>query len=94
MSDSQCGYRLYTRRVIRGTPISPGRYEFETDIAIRAARLGYRIGEVDIPTVYGEEKSQIRAFRDVPRIFGTYLRLTLEGIAPPREMRDARNDGS
>jgi glycosyltransferase involved in cell wall biosynthesis len=90
VSDSQCGYRLYSRDVIRRTPITPGRYEFETEIAIRAARLGFRIGEVDIPTVYGEEQSQIRAFRDVPRILGAYLRLTLEGIMPPRAMREAR----
>lgn len=90
VSDSQCGYRLYSRAVIAGTPITPGRYEFETEIAIRAARLGFRVGEVDIPTVYGEEQSQIRAFRDVPRILGTYLRLTLEGVFPPEEMRAAQ----
>jgi len=44
---------------------------------------------VAIPTVYGEEKSQIRAFQDVPRIVGTLGRLTLEGLFPPPAMRAA-----
>lgn len=90
ISDSQSGFRLYGRRVLDGTPITPGRYEVETEVAVRAARLGFRLTEVEIPTVYGVEKSQIRLFRDVPRIFGTLLRLTLEGIVPPAAMRAAR----
>jgi glycosyltransferase involved in cell wall biosynthesis len=90
ISDSQCGYRLYGRAVIASTPITPGRYEVESEVVVRAARLGFRLAEVEIPTVYGEEKSQIRAFRDVPRIFGVLARLTLEGVAPPAVMRDAR----
>ena len=57
---------------------------------MRAARLGFRLSEVEIPTIYGAEKSQIHAFRDVPRIIGTLLRLTLEGLVPPAAMRAAR----
>jgi len=89
VDDSQCGYRLYRREVFLRTPITPGRYELESEIIVRAARLGFRIAHVDIPTVYGEEKSQISALRDVPRILGTLLRLTAEGIVPPRVMREA-----
>lgn len=93
VSDSQCGYRLYGRAALRATPITPGRYEVETEVIVRAARLGFRLAEVEIPTVYGTEKSQIRAFQDVPRIAGTMLRLTVEGFSPPRAMRDApRNE--
>jgi UDP-N-acetylglucosamine---dolichyl-phosphate N-acetylglucosaminyltransferase len=89
VSDSQCGYRLYRREVFMQTPITPGRYELESEFIVRAARLGFRVAEVEIPTVYGEEKSQIRTFRDVPRIFGTLARLTFERYAPPRAMREA-----
>jgi glycosyltransferase involved in cell wall biosynthesis len=89
VSDSQCGYRLYRREVLARTPLTAGRYEFETEIIVRAARLGFRLGEVSIPTVYGEEKSQIHAFRDVPRIFGVMVRLSVEGAWPPRVMREA-----
>lgn len=90
VSDSQCGYRLYHREVIARTPISPGRFEFESEIVVRAARLGFRLAEVEIPTVYGEERSTIHTARDVPRIVGTLVRLTLEGVAPPADMRAAR----
>lgn len=87
--DSQCGYRLYRREVLARTPVTPGRYEVETELVIRAARLGFRLGHVEIPTVYGDEKSQIRTMRDVPRIVGTLLRLSVEGVWPPAEMRAA-----
>jgi len=87
VSDSQCGYRFYSRAVLMRTPLTAGRYEFETEIVVRASRLGFRIAEVTIPTVYGEEKSQIHPFRDVPRIVGVMMRLTLEGVVPPRAMR-------
>jgi glycosyltransferase involved in cell wall biosynthesis len=89
VSDSQCGYRLYGRSLLAATPSTPGRYEVETELIVRAARLGFRVAEVEIPTVYGEEKSQIHAFRDVPRIVGTLGRLTIEGMFPPPAMRAA-----
>ncbi len=92
VSDSQCGYRLYRRAVLATTPLTPGRYEVETEVAVRAARLGFRVAEVEIPTVYGTEQSQIRALRDVPRIAGTLLRLTAEGIVPPAAMRAAMRE--
>ena len=92
VSDSQCGYRLYRRAVLQRTPFTPGRYELETEIVVRAARLGFRLAEVEVPTVYGEEKSQIRALQDVPRIFGTMLRLDVERWLPPRAMREAMRE--
>ena len=89
VSDSQSGYRLHRRAVLERTPLTAGRYELETEMVVRAARLGFRIAEIEIPTVYGEEQSQFRPFRDVPRIVGTLLRLSLERVAPPPEMRAA-----
>jgi glycosyltransferase involved in cell wall biosynthesis len=89
ISDSQCGYRLHSRRLLEHTPLTPGRYEVETELVVRAARLGFHIAEVEIPTIYGEERSQVHALRDVPRIMGTLLRLTGEGVVPPAAMRAA-----
>ena len=82
ISDSQCGYRLYGRALLERTPVRPGRYELETEIVVRAARLGFRLTEVEIPTVYGTE-SQLRVFRDVPRIVAVLGRLTAERLWPP-----------
>lgn len=89
ISDSQCGYRLHTRRLLFAVPLTPGRYEVETEMAVRAARLGFRVAEVGIPTLYGTERSQIRMLRDVPRILGTMARLSAERLLPPTAMRAA-----
>jgi hypothetical protein len=78
-----------TRNAIVRYDPSTGRYEFETQILVRAARLGFRLAEVEIPTVYGEEKSHLSPFRDVPRIVGVLAGLTWEAVAPPAEMRRA-----
>jgi glycosyltransferase involved in cell wall biosynthesis len=94
VGDSQCGYRLYGRRLLERTPITPGRYEVESEVIVRAARLGFRIAQVPIPTVYGTEESQIRTLRDVPRIVGVLARLTVERVAPPAAMRRAARAGS
>jgi glycosyltransferase involved in cell wall biosynthesis len=90
VSDSQSGFRLHRRELLLRTPMTAGRYELETEMIVRAARLGFRLAEIEIPTVYGEEESQFRPARDVPRIVGTLTRLTLEGILPPPAMRAAR----
>jgi glycosyltransferase involved in cell wall biosynthesis len=88
ISDSQCGFRLFRANVLRRTPVTPGRYEVETEMAVRAARLGFRVTEVGVPTVYGSE-SHLSVTRDVPRIVAMMLRLSLERLAPPQPMRDA-----
>ena len=89
IADSQCGYRLFRSAVLAQTPVGSGRYEVETEMAVRAARLGFRFAEVIVPTVYGTD-SHLSPTRDVPRIVGTMLRLTLEGLLPPAAMRAAR----
>lgn len=92
VSDSQCGFRLHRRAVLAVTPLTPGRYEVESEMVVRAARLGFRLAEVTIPTVYGAE-SQIRTGRDVPKIVATLARLTWEGLVPPAPMRAAARAG-
>jgi hypothetical protein len=60
-------------------------------MAVRAARLGFTVAHVDIPTVYGDEQSHLSPTRDVPRIVAMMLRLTFERRPEPRAMsaRDA-----
>jgi len=89
ISDSQCGYRLYRRAVLEAVPVTPGRYEVESEMAVRAARLGFKVVERVIPTVYGTETSHLTIHKDVPRIFAMLMRLTLERLAPPPAMRAA-----
>jgi hypothetical protein len=83
IADSQCGYRLYRREVLQRTPVQASRYEVETEMAVRAARLGFKVAQVEIPTVYGDEVSHLSPTRDVPRIFAMMLRLTFEPRPKP-----------
>ena len=94
ISDSQCGYRLYRREVLALVPVRASRYEVESEMAVRAARLGFRVAEVTIPTVYGDEVSHLSLHRDVPRIVGTMVRLSWEAVSPPPEMRAAARERS
>jgi glycosyltransferase involved in cell wall biosynthesis len=84
ISDSQCGYRLYRRQVLEHTPVRASRYEVETEMAVRASRLGFKVAHVDIPTVYGDETSHLSPTRDVPRIVAMMIRLTFEPRPQPK----------
>jgi glycosyltransferase involved in cell wall biosynthesis len=67
LRDTQSGFRAIRRDVIAQIRAAGDRYEFETDFLIRAARAGFRLGNVGIPTVYGSA-SHFRGVRDSARI--------------------------
>lgn len=61
--DSQCGYRaLKTKKIIDILPETDG-FESETEMLIKAARKNYSIGWVEIPAIYGNEKSKMTKFK-------------------------------
>lgn len=67
LPDSQSGYRLVRTRVIEAVPLATSHYETETELLIGAARRGFRIEAISIPTVYADERSHIRVWRDTGR---------------------------
>jgi glycosyltransferase involved in cell wall biosynthesis len=73
--DSQSGYRLYRTACLAGLHLQARRYDAESEILVKLARRGFRIGSVPIATVYGEEKSSIRPLRDTGRFFRLVMRL-------------------
>ena len=52
--DSQCGYRAYKSKVLRKVRSFALGYEAESEMIIYSARGGYKIGFVNIPTIYGK----------------------------------------
>ena len=78
LPDTQCGYRAIRREVLDAVTAVGDRYEFETDFIIRAARSGFRISAVPIPTIYvpAEEggRSHFRECRDAVRVVATIVR--------------------
>lgn len=65
--DTQCGYRLIKRGVLEKLVLNTSNYDTESEILIKAARLGFKIESVRIKTVYRGEKSQINPFVDTFR---------------------------
>ena len=71
IEDSQSGYRLYRVEKLRGLRLRTTRYDAESEILVRLARGGARIGSVPISTIYGDQVSTIRPLVDT----GRFLRL-------------------
>ncbi len=73
--DTQCGFRLIKSGVLNHIKLTTSQYETESEILIKAARLGYKIESVPIKTIYaGEEKSRINPFIDTLR----FIRLVIK----------------
>jgi len=85
--DTQCGFRIYSEELLRQVPLRGGGFETETELLMRAARLGLEIRWVPIQTIYttGREtrRTNFRTARDSLRVIRTVLRSPLY----PRSVR-------
>ena len=66
--DSQSGYRLLTRKVIDTIETTSRGYGAESEILIKAASRGLKIGSAPISTIYENEKSYIHPLKQ-PLLF-------------------------
>ncbi len=73
LADPQSGFRAMRPSVVQSIDARGDRYEFETDFLLRAARAGFRITAVPIPTIYGPP-SHFREVRDGVRVIATFWR--------------------
>lgn len=80
LADPQSGYRAIRSVVVREVHARGDRYEFETDFLLLAARAGFRITAVPIPTIYGPP-SHFREMRDGLRVVATFCRHAWDGVA-------------
>lgn len=72
--DTQCGFRYIGREVLSGICLTSRDFEIETEVLIKASKNGYRILAVPVQTIYRNEKSKIRPFRDTARFFSYIIR--------------------
>lgn len=63
--DFQSGYRLIRADVLQQVCLETNRYETESELLIKAGRLGFRIESLPIQTRYGDEVSHIKPFREM-----------------------------
>jgi glycosyltransferase involved in cell wall biosynthesis len=62
--DSQTGFRAYRTDLLRRISLHSSRYDLETEVIIKAARKGFRIGHCRIQTIYADEVSRFRNVKD------------------------------
>jgi glycosyltransferase involved in cell wall biosynthesis len=84
VTDSQSGFRWISSDVLRAVRLESQRFDAESEILIKAARRGFRIVEIPVPAIYGNEVSRIRPLRDT----GRFLRLVGRSL---RWIAEARN---
>jgi len=81
LPDTQCGYRMLSRRFAREVVehVAGGRYETEMEMIVRAIRKNFRLASVPIQTVYeeGNKSSHFNKFGDSVRIYARLLRTSL-----------------
>jgi glycosyltransferase involved in cell wall biosynthesis len=74
--DSQSGYRLIKKALIKKINLKTGRFQTETEIIIKAARAGFSIAEITIKTIYFEKsKSYINPVVDTVRFIILALKM-------------------
>jgi glycosyltransferase involved in cell wall biosynthesis len=62
--DSQTGFRSYSAVLLRELSLNSSRFDLETEVVIKAARRGLRIGHCKVRTIYRDQKSRFRNVGD------------------------------
>jgi len=81
LEDSQSGYRLLDVRLARRMALAARGYAVETEMLIKAAKLGARLGHVPVRTIYNREVSHFRPLVDTIRIVLAAIQFQIEDIA-------------
>ena len=81
ITDSQCGFRLYTARLLRRFPLRAEGFDMDSEIIVRAGRAGLKLAmtPIEMGFVDGIATSHYRAVRDTLRIAATVLRVRFIG---------------
>ena len=75
--DSQSGFRLMKRKLVEKIKFESKRYEMETEMLIKASRCGFKIGFIEIDTIYRvEAKSKVNQIFDPLRFLLLVLKLS------------------
>ncbi len=67
IADTQCGFRLIGTEVLKKIRLQSTDFEIETEILIKASQAGFKIASVPVATIYRDEVSKIRPWRDTLR---------------------------
>jgi len=79
IDDSQCGYRLLSRKAIEKMRLRTTKYEVESEMLLEAKRHGLRISSINIDSIYQGESSQINPFFDTIRFIRLIIYESVRG---------------
>jgi glycosyltransferase involved in cell wall biosynthesis len=66
--DTQCGFRLISRKVLANIKIETNKFEVESEILIKAARNNFLIKSIPVHSIYAKNQcSKIHPFADTVR---------------------------
>jgi glycosyltransferase involved in cell wall biosynthesis len=68
LEDSQCGFRLVSSSHLRRMGLVGNRYSVDTEIIVRASKVGARFAHVPVRVIYGEAVSHYRPIHDTVHI--------------------------
>jgi glycosyltransferase involved in cell wall biosynthesis len=68
--DSQCGFRALRLAAIPLQNLRQRGFQFESEVLMRIGKAGGRIYNLPVETIYGSERSSIRAARDTLKFIG------------------------
>ena len=89
IEDSQCGFRLIHKNVLKNLDLTENGYQLESEMIIKAARNGIMIDSLEIPTIYNSEASYMRHLADTLRFIRLIGRETYNKIINKRLRRRA-----
>tara|TARA_B100001250_G_scaffold77925_1_gene63952 strand:+ start:185 stop:841 length:657 start_codon:yes stop_codon:yes gene_type:complete len=78
INDSQCGFRRYNVRNVLDYNYKESGYQFETEVLIKLLKKNNSFKEINIPTIYNEEKSFINNIDDTYKFIRLILRVLLK----------------
>jgi len=78
LEDSQCGYRLVAATLLRRMGLVGKRYSVDTELLIRAGKLGAAFAHVPVTVIYAGEPSHFRPVRDTVHIVFSAVRFKVD----------------
>ena len=72
--DTQCGFRLIKRKVLKNLKLESNKYDLESEMLIKASKLNFKIASVPIETIYKGELSRIDPIKDTFRFVNLFVR--------------------
>lgn len=76
--DTQCGFRLIKRKLLKKIRLISSKYETESELLLRAGKERFKISSIPIKSIYNGEVSKIHPFKDTYRFIRLVIKINLE----------------